>query len=408
MNLPLFIAKRYLISKRKKNFINIISILSIAGVAVITAALVIILSVFNGLEDVLKTLNNSFDPEIKIQVVKGKSFPVSPDMLARVKAVPGVQYVTEVIEDYAYARYRDASQVVMMKGVSDNFVEQNRIPQQNMLEGKLLLKEGDVSYAVVGSGVQYTLSIAPGHDFNALQIYYIKNLRGNSLDPSKMYTHKSIMPSGVFSIVQNFDENYIVVPLDFARELLDYGDKRTSLEIKTLPGYDIKAVEADLQSLLGDRFSVLNHEEQHQDIFRLVRMEKLFSFLAFTLLLAIGSVNIFFTLMMMALDKKKDIAVIAAMGAHPTLIRNIFLAEGALISCIGTIIGLVLAAVLCFLQMKFGFVSMGMQSAVIQGYPVKMVWTDFLYTLLVVAIITFLISIRPAVLAARTVSRDHL
>jgi lipoprotein-releasing system permease protein len=310
LNVSFFIAKRYLFSKRKKNFINIISILSIVGVAFSTAALIIVLSVFNGLEDLLRTLNNSFDPEIKIQAARGKSFEVTPEFINKIRSVEGVDVVTEVIEDYAYVRYRDANQVVTIKGVSDNFIDQQRIPEENIVEGELRLKKGDTRYAIVGRGIQYTLSIAVNDPMFVLQVYYINNVKSVGLDPSKLYSKKNILPGGVFSIVQNFDENFIIVPLDFAQELLNYGNKRTSLEIKTKTGSDIFNVEQRLQKAIGDQYNVLNHEEQHQDLYRLLKMEKLFTFLALTLLLLIGSINIFFSLMMLALEKRHFCTVV--------------------------------------------------------------------------------------------------
>jgi lipoprotein-releasing system permease protein len=400
LNLPFFIARRYLFSKRKANFINVISILSMGGVAFITAALIIVLSVFNGLEDLLRSINNSFDPEIKVQPTEGKSFEVSESMLSKIKAVPGVEVVTEVIEDYAYIRYRDAVQVVTLKGVGDNFLAQNRIPDEAIVEGELKLMENNIPYAIVGRGIQYTLSVAVNEPMYPLQVYYIKNARSVGLDPSKLYNKMNIMPGGVFSIVQNFDENYIIVPLEFARALLDYGNKRTSLEIKTTSVANVFSVENSLQHILGKDFSVLTYEEQHQDLYKLLKMEKLFAFLALTLLLVIGSINIFFSLMMLALDKKKDISILSAMGANTGQIRNIFIAEGALIAFLGACIGLALGGFFCWLQLNYGVISMGMETSITQGYPVQVKITDFFYALLVVTIITFLISAYPAKLAS--------
>lgn len=216
------------------------------------------------------------------------------------------------------------------------------------------------------------------------------------------------MPRGVFSIVQNFDENYILVPLEFAKDLLDYGDKRTSLEVKIKEGYNLYAVQKSLQAILGSSFSVLNPEEQHRDLYRLLKMEKLFTFLGLTLLLMIGSINIFFSLMMLAIDKKKDISILAALGADGKLVRKIFLVEGALISLIGAISGLVLGGFFCWLHIKFGIISMGMESSITEGYPMKIVALDFGVILLVVTLITFAISTRPAILAARSVSVQNL
>jgi lipoprotein-releasing system permease protein len=377
------------------------------AVCIITAALVMVLSVFNGLEDLLHSLNNSFDPQIKIQAAKGKSFEVGPDLLQKVQSIEGVEYVTEVIEDYAYVRYRDANQVIILKGVSDNFIEQQRIPEANIVEGDLKLKDGQVNYAIVGRGVQYTMSIAVGDNMFPLQMYYIKNV-APTMDPSQLYSRMNIIAGGVFSIVQQFDENYIIVPIDFAEQLLTFGKKRTSLEIKTKDGANVFNVEDRLQKLLGSSFTVLNHEEQHKDIYRLLKMEKLFTFLSGTLLLGVGSINIFFSLMMLALDKKKDLSILNSMGATPRIIRNIFLIEGAMIALIGTITGLVLGALICLAQQEFGIISMGLENAVMQGYPVKMKASDFIFTLLAVSIITLVLSIRPAVLASRNVSIQEL
>ena len=400
MKLPFFIASRYLFSKRKKNFINIISIISVIVVSIITAALIIVLSVFNGLGELLRTLNNSFDPEIKVEAKTGKSFEVTPAFLQSIKDVPGVEIVTEVIEDYAYVRYRMANQVVTIKGVSENFLDQHRIDDA-IVEGDLALKKGHTNFALIGQGLDYTLSVNLTDPTQALHLFYIKNVQAGSLDPSTMYSQKSILPGAVFSIVQNFDDNYIIVPLDFARELLNYGSKRTSLEIKTASNANTEAVEKQLAQLLGDRFSVLNHEEQHKDLYKLLKMEKLFSFIALALLLAIGSINIFFTLMMLAMDKKRDISILGAMGASLQTIRNIFLLEGILIAILGTTLGLAIGGTLCWLQSSFGLISMGMQSAVTDSYPVKLAFDDFLYVLIVMFFITFMISYRPATMAMR-------
>jgi lipoprotein-releasing system permease protein len=397
-----------LLSKRKANFINIISILSIGGIAFSTAALIIVLSVFNGLEDLLRSLNNSFDPEIKIEAREGKSFESSGELLSRIKEIDGVELVTEVIEDYAYLRYRDANQVVIIKGVSDNFIEQNRIPAENIVEGELKLKEGPVNYAIIGRGIQYTLSIATNDPLYPLQVYYIKNVSSVGLDPSKLYAKQNIVPGGVFSIVQNFDENYIIVPLRFTEELFNYGDKRTSFEIKTTAGADVFSVEERIQKAIGNDFNVLNHEEQHQDLYKLLKMEKLFTFLSLTLLLIIGSINIFFSLMMLALDKKKDISILKAMGAHDNQVRNIFLAEGVLIAFTGAFLGLALGIVFYWLQQNYGLISMGMETSITQGYPVKIKGLDFLLTLSVITLITILISLHPAKMASRIAAIPHL
>jgi lipoprotein-releasing system permease protein len=407
LNLPFFIAKRYLFSKRKRNFINIISGLTLVLVASCTAALIMVLSVFNGLEDLLRSLNQSFDPQIKIEATHGKSFEMNDALLAKIKSIEGVEIVTEVIEDYAYARYREANQVITLKGVSDNFLDQHRIDDA-IVDGELKLKKGEIPYAIVGRGVQYSLSIQVGDDFHPLQLYYINDIKPGMVDPSKIYSHGSIIVGSAFSIVQNFDENYIIVPLDFAREVMKYGNKRTALEIKISDDTKAAIVKKNLQETLGDNFTVLTLEEQHKDLYRLLKIEKLFAFSGGVLLLGIASINIFFSLMMLVLDKKKDISLLTAMGTDRSVIRKIFLLEGALIAVGGTLVGLLVGAMLCVFQSRFGFVSMGMQNSVTEGYPVKMVLSDFFYITLAMIVITVVVSYRPAQVATRTFTPTDL
>jgi len=408
LNLSLFIARRYLLSKRKKNFINVISIISVIAVAIISASIIIVLSIFNGLGDLLHSINNSFDPEIKIEAVKGKTFRVNDKLISKIEAIQGVKVVTEVIEDFAIAKYNGANQVVTIKGVGDNFINQDRIPKESIVEGELLLKKNGVNRALVGYGVKSTLSIALDQDFYPLQLYYVKNIRGSSTDPSKMYNQKNIYPGGVFSIIQNFDESYVIVPLSFAAELLNYSDKRTSLEIKTEAGSDMRDVEGKIQGALGEDFNVLNAEEQHEDLYRVLKLEKLFASIAAVLLLIIGSINIYFSLMMLALDKKRDITILASMGADSQLLQRVFITEGLLIAAVGTISGLLFGAFIVVLQQNFNMVSMGMDTAVVDGYPVKMNVTDFVYVFVVMTVVTILISSRPAALASRFASVQHL
>lgn len=407
MNLSLLIARKYFLSKRKKNFINIISMLSIVGIAFSTAALVIVLSVFNGLGGLLRSLYTSFDPELKIELKRGKSFEVTPGVLQSLQQISGVAIVTEVIEDYAYVRYREADMVVTLKGVSNNFLDQHRLDDR-LVDGRLVLLEDSVNYAIVGQGVQYALSLSVNETFTPLQVFYIRNLKSTSVDPSQLYSRQVIQPGGVFSIEKSYDENYIFVPLTFARNLLNYGNRRTSLEIKTKPEADLEEVQLQIKSLLGESFQVLTNEEQHKDLYRLVKMEKLFTFVALALLILIASINIFFSLMMLALDKKKDISILFALGAHDSLVRSVFLNEGALIALVGASTGLLLGGTICWLQDTFGLVGMGMENAVVSSYPVIMNPLDFLVIAITIIAITALVSFYPARLAARSYSVEHL
>lgn len=376
-------------------------------VSICTAALIIVLSVFNGLEGLLRTLYNSFDPQIKIEATKGKSFVLTDDLLHEIEHVDGVDIVTQVIEDYAYVKYRDADMVATIKGVSENFLDQKRIDTA-IVSGELKLRENDINYAIIGRGIQYALSIMPGNDVYPLQVHYIKDVKAGSIDINKLYSRKNILPGSVFAIEKSYDENYIFVPLRFARDLFDYGDKRTSLEIKVKENYNINDVKEALKAKLGNKFLVQNNEEQHADLYKLLNLEKLFVFVAFSFILAVGSINIFFALTMLAIDKKKDISILYAMGASNRLIKNIFISEGAIISLGGAILGLVLGGLICWLQQTYGLISMGMETSVLENYPVKMQLTDFAYTALSLICITLIISYRPAVIATRYNTLENL
>jgi lipoprotein-releasing system permease protein len=378
-----------------------------AIVAICTASLIVVLSVFNGLEGLLRSLYTTFDPEIKIELVQGKSFEITDKFISDINTIEGVDIVTEVIEDYAYVRYREANMVVTIKGVSDNFLEQRRIDQA-IVAGELKFHDGDINYAIIGRGVQYALSVIPDNDLYPLQIHYTKDVNPGQLDVSKLYSKKNILPGSVFAIEKNYDENYIFVPLDFARDLLEYGNKRTALEIKTKPEADPKEVQSLLKSYLGDGYKVLNNDEQHADLYKLLNLEKLFVFIAFSFILAVGSINIFFSLSMLAIDKKKDISILYSFGASNGLIKRIFLMEGAIISLGGAFLGLMLGGLICLAQQNYGLVSMGMESAILENYPVKMQMTDFIYTFLSLVLITFLISFRPAIIATRFGSIQNL
>ncbi|AHM61461.1 lipoprotein release ABC transporter permease [Flammeovirgaceae bacterium 311] len=407
MNLPFYIARRYFRSKKKKTFINIISIISMLVVAVGTCALIIVLSVFNGLEDLIRSLYNTFDAELRIVAEKGKTFELTPELLELVRTTEGVEILTEVAEDNALIRYQDAEKVVKIKGVGPNFMEQGRM-QGTLLQGELSLQKGNTAVAIIGAGVRNALSVALENDFYVLRIYYPRNVRPGTLDPSKYYVQQNIKPGGVFSIEKQYDDNYVFVPLEFALNLFDYGNRRSSLEIKTTDKVSIARVQRRLKERLPEGFLVQNSDEQHSSLLKAIKIEKLFVYLAFTFILAVASFNIFFSLTMLAIDKKRDIAVLFSMGASPGLVRRIFLYEGAIIAFTGALLGLILGIVIVLIQEEWGLVGMGMQTSVESAYPVQLMWTDLLFTAISTAFITLLASFHPASLAARTPTAQHI
>ncbi len=366
-------------------------------VGIATMALVVILSVFNGLEGLLKELYGTFDPDIKIESTVGKSFVINDSLLQIIRAQEGVTDVVEVIEDNAYLKYDNAEMVAVLKGVSRNYLEVNRL-EENITEGNLRLWNGNVPMAVVGQGVQFNLAIAPGNDFVSLQVYYPKNLRTQSLNPNSALSKRSLHVAGAFAIERQFDEKYVIVPLEFMQELMQYEDKVTALEVRLSEGYGNSTISS-LQEKLGSQYKVLGADEQHAVMLRTVKIEKLFVFITFSFILGVSSINIFFALSMLAIDKKRDLTMFFAMGATANQVRTIFIAEGAIISLSGAVFGLTLGYVVCWLQDTIGLIGMGLETSVINYYPVAMEWQDFLATSLVIVLITIIASIRPATMA---------
>ena len=376
-------------------------------VAVGTAALIVVLSVVNGLEGLIRSLYGTFDAELRIVVREGKTFELTDDLLEIIRATEGVAVIAEVAEDNAYVRYQDAERVVKIKGVSEEFLRQQRL-ENAILKGELKLKEGQVPLAIIGAGVRNDLSVSLENDFYMLRVFYPRNVRPGILDPSKLTVQKNIRPSAVFSIEKQYDDNYIFVPLDFALELFEYGNRRSALEITTTPEASIQKVQERLQQKLPDIFLVQNSDEQHSSLLNAIKLEKLFVYITFTFILAVASFNIFFALTMLAIDKKKDIAVLLSIGAGKRLIFRIFLAEGAIIAFSGALLGLALGIGIVLVQDYFGLVGMGMQTSVESAYPVELQPDDILFTTLSILVITFLASFRPASIASKTIISQNI
>ncbi len=377
--------------------------ISMLVVGIGTMALIIVLSVFNGLEGLLRSTYGSFDPEIIVTVNRGKSFVFTDDLREKIESIEAVDLIAEVIEDNVLIKYKNAQRVVRMKGVSESFVHQERL-QNSLVYGELKLSEKDLNYAIIGRGVQYDLSINPNNDFFSLQVYYPKNIGPGITNPSKLYNSKRAIPASVFSVEKYYDENYIIVSLDFAIDLLSYDQKRTALEISLKPGQDEQKAALKLKNLISDDYIVRSGDELHADLFKFMKWEKLIVFMTFFLIIAIASINIYFSLTMLVIDKKKDIATLYALGASKKVIQVIFLSVGMIISFAGATLGLTLGLMISGLQQKYGFVSMGMQSALMTAYPVIISVSDILITAFSIILITLLATVQPALLSTKNLS----
>ena len=375
MNLSLFIAKRYFFSK-KKSFINFLSITAFIGVMIGTSSLIIVLSVFNGLEDLLKSLYINFNPEIKIVSNNSKYFIQNNDQINNINNIEGVDFVSKVIEDRAIASYNGVEIPVYIKGADSSFSFQNRL-NKNIVEGDFILKKNSSSYAVVGRGVKYKISLNLNDNFNNLILYSVSP--DFSFIPSgiqkKPFNQMSIIPSGVFAIEQQIDNNFIISSLAFVEKLFEKKNKITALELKINEKQDVYKIKSDIKNIVGDDYNVLTIEEQHSDLYKILKTEKLIVFIIFSFILIISSFNIFFLLSMHAIDKKRDLSILLSLGLTEKSIKKIFYYESMIISILGIIIGGALGVLLCVLQNEYGLVSLGMETAIIKYYPVTVSYT---------------------------------
>jgi len=404
MNFPLFIARRYFTSKKKKSFISLISNLSMLGVGVGTMALVIVMSVFNGMEELNRQLFRSFDSDLKITPTQGKRFTISPQQLTQIQQTEGIKFVTQVIQDNALANYGGRKAVVKLKGVDETFAQRHQLDTA-MIEGKLVLMKDGEPKAIVGGTVQQMLGINTNDIFTPLELWYprsdTKTLNLNSTDA---FNQQIIRVGAVYMLELRFDD-YVIVPLDFAAELLNYKKQRSALEIQLKANANSEDVKQRLAKTLGERFQVRNRDEQNADLLRAIRIEKLFVTVTLALIILVAAVNIFFSLSMLVIEKRDDIRMLFAMGATASTVKRIFLLEGTLVAFTGAIIGILLGAIICWLQQTYGLVSMGIGSSLVDAYPVKMQWQDFVVTALTVILVTILVSYLPASKAAKQIVR---
>ena len=403
MNFPFYIAKRYLISRKSRNIINIISGVSVIGVMVGTAALIVVLSVFNGFEGLVISLYNSFDPDIKITLHEGKTFSAADLSAESLKKISGVKYVTETLEENALLRYRDRQYIATIKGVGVDFPVMTRLDSM-MKDGELLLQRGDTPFAVLGQGVAYYLSLGVHDAFAPLNLYIPKRGKEVSLNPEEAFNHATVFPSGIFGIQQDFDAKYVLLPIGFTRELLSYTDQSTALELGLAPGADRENVRKQVKQIAGERFDVLDRFQQHELLYKIMKSEKWAVYLILTLILLIATFNIIGSLTMLIIDKKQDISILHSLGASSQAIRTIFLFEGLLISMVGAVLGMITGFSLCLLQQRFHLVKLGGSgSFVIDSYPVQMQMMDFVYVFLTVFIIGLTAAWYPA---KRLVNRE--
>lgn len=347
----------------------------------------------NGLTNLVEGLYGSFDPDIEITAAKGKVFVFDDALALKIKGVKGVELAAPSIEDNALLKYGDKQTIVTIKGVSAGFVKMNRFDTL-IYEGKFQPANGSAVYTVLGKGVAYRLGVGLNDVFTPISIYSPKRGKTAALNPEDAFTEVKAYPSGLFSINDEFDFQYAMLNIEAARTLFDYTNEVTSIEISCAKTASVNTVQQELKKILGEKYLVKNKSQQNEVLFKTLKAEKLVAFIILVFVLVIAMFNIIGALTMLILEKKKDISILHNMGADASLVRKIFMMEGFLITVLGAIIGLLLGLLLCWLQLKFGFVRFDAGYAV-EAYPVDMQLVDFIGILGVVLLIGFLVSLYP-------------
>lgn len=375
MNFPFYIARRYLFSKKSTHAINIISGISGVGVAVATMALVVTLSVFNGFHDLVATFFTSFDPQLEVVPVVGKTAPADDPALAKIKTLPEVEVTSECVKDQALAIYKGRQTMITLMGVDDNFERMSRIDEILYGNENFSLHAANLNFGTVGIRLAETLGMNANWD-GSLMIYAPRKIgQLDMANPTDGFVVDSLIsPGSVFMVKQGkYDKDHVIAPISFARTLFEQQGMLSSLQIRLKNGSDLDKVKAEMQSIAGNRFKVLDRYEQQQDTFRIMQVEKFIAYIFLTFILIVASFNIIGSISMLIIDKKYDVVTLRNLGATDRQITKIFLFEGRLISVFGAVVGILVGLLLCWLQQQFGLVALGQSSGtfVVDAYPVS-------------------------------------
>ena len=397
MNLPFFFAWRYLFAKKSHNVINIISAISAVGMATGTAALIIILSIYNGFDSLVRSMMNDFDPDILISPAEGKTFIPEGPVYDWIYEQDMVKNMSCVITENVFMNYDGKQGMVTAKGVDWVFEEESPV-RDHIRSGEFALHRGDVPLAVTGSGIAYRMGINPRF-LSPIELYFPARDKNFSMtNPLASIEAVNVWPSGIFSISSEIDDKYVIVPIDVMRELLEYSDEVSGVEIRLRDGHtqkDVKAMVKEISERLGPEYLVSDRFAQNKSLYRMMKYEKLSIFTILIFIVIIITFNIFGSLTMLIIEKRGDIGTLKSMGMRDSTVKRIFVLEGWMISLLGLAAGLVLGIGFSLLQQHFGFIKMP-GNFVVQAYPVILSAKDVIITAASVAAVGWIIAKLPA------------
>jgi len=397
MNFPLKVARRYLFAKKSTNAINIITSISVLGITIGTAALILVLSVFNGFEDLILSLFSNFNPDVKVTPAQGKTFDIDSIALEDIRQLEGVATASLTLEEVAFFEYKKNQDFGIIKGVDSLFADVSGI-DSTLRGGQYQLSDRSKKLAVMGVGMRNKLGADVEDMFSPIGVYMPKQERVGPLQ--QPFRKQFVYPAGTFVIQQDFDNQYIITSLDFVQELTNLPNHASALEIRLQPNVNTRQTLQAIRATLGEGFVVKDRYEQDAAFLKLMNIEKWMSFAILSLTLLLVAFNMVGSLWMIVLEKKKDIAILKSMGAQDHTIRNIFLNEGLLLCLLGMGIGFVLALGFFSIQKAYGIIPIP-AGFVVDAYPMSIRWIDFVAVAVVVVGIGWLAALAPAMRAMR-------
>lgn len=407
MRLSLYIAKRYLFSKKSINAINIISFISVVGVLVSSAALVIVLSFYNGMEQFILSMYSNFAPELRIEPSKGKSFLTDNDTFKAIRNNEDIFSYTEVLEDKVLVEHNSYQFIATLKGIEIT-KESVGIYNKMLYSGNFESLTDSIPYCILGAQVQANLQVNFQDPNNYIKLYSPRKSNTESVNPMNNLNIRQITPKGILSYEQGFD-NLIITPISFAKDILDEYDKVSAIEIHTKEKVKIARLQKQLQKELGENYVVKNRQQQNPTLYKTVRSEKWIVFFIMTIIGVIAIFNIIGSITMLVIDKKEDMKVLVSLGATDTLIQRIFFLEGMIISFIGSILGIAIGYSFCRMQEIFGFVRTNdLETSMIDIYPVDIRLNDFILVFFTILIASSAVSYISSKLSLKGLHSDSL
>ena len=397
-----YIALRYLFFKNKKQAINVLSLITMFAMACGAGALIIILSTFNGFENLSTSLQESFQPDLTISSVKNKSFPIAEAMWNKILKDPNVEKISMVYEDKVYLKYMNKDVLATMKGVDPSFFQTNEV-KHYIVAGDTVLENEEYSFAMVGMGIAQKLNINLNNQFEQIAVFSPKSSMGGASVPDN-FERNYITPGGVFSVYQEYDDKFVLVPISFMQYLKSAEENQvTSLELK-LRNPSNKASQEKLRMLLGDSFEVKNKLELNATFYRISQIEKMITFFILVFILIILSFNFIGSLTMHIIEKEADIKMLHYLGLKSKEVFKLYMIYGVLQGMLGGIFGLIIGISICVIQYFFGIITLpGSGTFVVRAYPVMIYGSDVGFILLILFLVSSLASIFPALRAKKIV-----